>query len=351
MNPEMLLMAKVDGAASAAQLPLLAGKSFTIGKVTTANNGLSSWLFLAPQNGAGISAGSVALKIEGVKQASVLGTLAGQSVTVGQAPMTIGGASKWLVLHPGNGLVAKGLAAPVLGKGLVDSKMIMMQLEGTKQAAQLPLLAGKSFTVINPPMVGNAGKWLFLKPTTGVVGGDIVALKMKQSAAAQTSMLVGKTFTIGSPPIVAGTGNAWKWLVLKPTNGGATAVAAKGFTGAGATQATWWKIGGGVTSSSGGVSNGGAAAVKAALTGAPGKTAAATTMAKGTGAAATTGAVAATGAAAGSSGTIWSGTGLSLGLGLGLGAMGPVILCGAIAVVGYGVYRYRQIRPGAEATA
>ncbi|HIJ84238.1 MAG TPA: hypothetical protein HPQ00_08545, partial [Magnetococcales bacterium] len=51
-------------------------------------------------------------------------------------------------------------------------------------------------------------------------------------------------------------------------------------------------------------------------------------------------AVGTTAAKTAAAGTIWKGTGLSLGLGLGLGAWGPVLLAGALAVAGVGIYSY-----------
>ena len=39
-------------------------------------------------------------------------------------------------------------------------------------------------------------------------------------------------------------------------------------------------------------------------------------------------------------GTIWMGPGFSLGLGVGLGAWGPILLAGAVAAVGVGIYGY-----------
>jgi hypothetical protein len=69
-----------------------------------------------------------------------------------------------------------------------------------------------------------------------------------------------------------------------------------------------------------------------------GKTAVAGTVAKGA-------ATAVVGKSA--AGTLWAGTGMSLGLGLGLGAMGPVLLGGAAAAAGYGIYRYLKNRAGA----
>jgi hypothetical protein len=189
--------------------------------------------------------------------------------------------------------------------------MIMMKLEGAKHAAQLPMITGKTFTVLKTTAVGNgAANWLFLQPVgeTANVVKDLVVLKV-QHGAGQLQWLVGKSFAIGESPIMAGTTS--KFLVLNPVSGAAaksmagTAIAAKGAMQTVALQTA-------------------------------GKTAVAGTVAKGAVAAATGK------GAAGAVGTLWAGTGLSLGLGLGLGAMGPVLLGGAVAAAGYGIYRYRK---------
>jgi hypothetical protein len=294
----------------------MAGKSFTIGKITAAGKGLGSWLFMAPEGSAGaLGKGTIAVKLEGTRQAAELTSLVGKSVTVGKAPVTAAGAGHWLVLHPNAGLAAKGIAGAAgggaAGKGLAGSEMVMMKLEGAKQAAQLPMLAGKSFTVATPPMAGKeAINWLFLKPTggAGLAGKDMVALKV-QHGAAQLPTLVGKTVTVGKSPLVAG--NAGKWLVLQTGAGmstkaaAATTVAAKSvYMAKGVTVA--------------GTVSKGAATAKTAVAG---KTLATAT---------------ATAAKAAAGGTIWTGTGFSLGLGLGLGAFGPVLLGAAAAAAGYG---------------
>ncbi|NQU73056.1 MAG: hypothetical protein HQ514_21080 [Rhodospirillales bacterium] len=340
-----IIMAKVADAAQATQLPALAGKSFTVGKVSVAGNGIGNWLFLVPQGSAGVAGkGALAVKLESSRQMAQLSAMVGKPVTIGKAPAAIGAASKWLVLHPGTGVAAKSLATAAVGtgaagagvaaKGMGGSQLVMLKLEGARQAAQVSALSGKSFTVAKASATGNgASNWLFLKPAGGA-GQKLVALKV-QNGATQLPALVGKTFTIGKCPMVAG--NAAKWMVMQPTSGIAaksvagTALAAKGsanipcITGLGSTGKT-------------AVLNG---AGKAALGGKAATMTAVSTK------------------AAAASGTIWSGTGLSLGLGLGLGAMGPVLAGGLAAAVGYGVYRARKGRmerevvfePEAEATA
>ena len=182
-----VFMAKLEGARQVAQLPALAGKTFTLQKVTEIG-GLKQTLFLVPQAGAGTAGGGiVALQVEGARQAASFSTLVGKSVTVGQAPTVIGG-GKWLVLHPaagtaakvfagttvaggaaGAGVAGKGAAgAGVAGKGLADSSMIMMKVEGAKQAVQLPMMSGKTFTIVKP-MAGAGDNMLALKPV-GAMG-------------------------------------------------------------------------------------------------------------------------------------------------------------------------------------
>lgn len=194
---------------------------------------------------------------------------------------------------------------------LADSQMIMLKLEGGRIAAQIPFLTGKTFTVLKASATGGAGKWLFLQPVgdAAAVAKDIVVLKV-QNGASQLSWLVGKTFTIGKAPLMAGT-NASKFLVLHPAMGLAgkgvvgTAVAAKGFVPAMKSIAFQTAVPG-------------AGATGTAMT--VGKTAAASTLAKGAAAA----------------GTIW------IGSGLGAGAASPVVLGALIVATGIGVYQYRK---------
>ena len=330
-----IIMAKVADAAQATQLPALAGKSFTVGKVSAAGNGIGNWLFLVPQGSAGAAGkGALAVKLEGSRQMAQLTALVGKPVTIGKAPTAIGAASKWLVLHPGSGIAAKGLVAASAGtgaagagvaaKGMGASQLVMLKLEGARQAAQVSALSGKSFTVAKASATGNgASNWLFLK-STGGAGQKMVALKV-QNGATQLPALVGKTFTVGKCPMVAG--NAAKWMVLQPTSG----IAAKSVAG----SALAAKGAANVPCITGLGSTG-----KAAVLNGAGKTA--------LGGKAATATAAATKAAS-ATGTIWTGTGLSLGLGLGLGAMGPVLVGGLAAAVGYGVFRYRKDRMESEA--
>lgn len=341
------LMFKLEGVKQATEVSSLVGKTFTVGKVTGLNNGLGQglfkWLFLVPS---GDAAGStVALKIEGGRQAAQLAGLAGKTVTVGQAPTMVGGTANWLVLNSGGGAGAAGAAA-VAAKG-GGSKMMLMQLEGTQQVVQMKTIAGKSFTVIPSPMVGGTAKgWLFMKPVggAGIAGKDLVALQVQGGTQANLSGLVGKSFTVGHAPLAAGNPTG-SWIVLKPMGSAAAkgvatgaAVAAKG-GGAAATLPPldgWEEIGAAKAKAAAKVAAvpGGGAAVAAA------KPAATKALVGGGGNAVAT---------AAKGGTLWNGGGLSLGLGLGLGPWGPVLLASLLAAVGYGTYRYYRNRQELDA--
>ena len=388
-----VFMAKLEGARQVAQLPALAGKTFTLQKVTEIG-GLKQTLFLVPQAGAGTAGGGiVALQVEGARQAASFSTLVGKSVTVGQAPTVIGG-GKWLVLHPaagtaakvfagttvaggaaGAGVAGKGAAgAGVAGKGLADSSMIMMKVEGAKQAVQLPMMSGKTFTIVKP-MAGAGDNMLALKPVgamgaagkgagaagaagkgagamgaagkgagamgaagkgagaAGAAGKGVISLEI-QGGGGKLGALVGKTFTVGKAPVVAG--NAGKWLVLQPTTGAAakamagTAVAAPAVAPKAAVAKAIMVKG----VAGGGVAEGAGVAAKGAGVAAKGAGVAAK-AASGKAAVGMAGVAGSAKAAAGS--TIWTGSGWSLGLGLGLGPWGPAILglLGVTAVYGY----------------
>ncbi len=351
------LMFKLEGMQQASEVSALAGKTFTVGKVTGAGNGLGNglakWLFLMPS---GETAGStVALKIEGGRQAAQIAGLVGKTVTVGQTPTVVGGMSNWLVLNSGTGAASAAGAAGVAAKGGAGSKLMLMQLEGAQQAAQMQTIAGKTFTVIPSPMVGGTAKgWLFMKPLggAGVAGKDLVALQVQGATQANLSGLVGKSFTLTKAPLATGnvTGT---WIVLKPAGG----AAAKGVATAGAAAAAkgggaavlppldgWEELGAAKA----------AGTTKVAAAKAAGTTQVAAAVASkpvATKALASTGSTggSAVAAAAAKGGTIWNGTGLSLGLGMGLGAWGPVLLVSLLAAAGYGTYRYYRSRQEMDA--
>jgi|GEM_PF-5306146 hypothetical protein len=247
------LMVQVGGAKQASALSALAGKSFTVGKISTAAGGMANVALLTP-TGAAAGAKSIAVQLEGARQAAQLSAFAGKTVVIGNAPAAMGGTSSWLMLHPvtgaaaakgavGAGVAAKGIA----GKGASIAGVKMLQVEGAKQGAALASMTGKSFTVVSPMAATGTktGGWIFLKPTAAAAskgastagGGKMIAFKLHQ-AATQLPGLAGKTFTIGKAPMVAG-GTAGKWLVLQPAAGAAIkGAAAVGATGAGAAAAS-----------------------------------------------------------------------------------------------------------------
>jgi hypothetical protein len=343
-----LLMAQVEGARQAAQIPLLTGKTFVVSQVSTAGQGLGlgNTLFLTPEGGGNL----IALKLEGANQAAMLSGLVGQSVTIGSSPL---GAPRMLVIQPKAAAAAKAAtaaksaavaktAAVAKGAGAAGAATaaqgsagsgVMLQLEGVRQAGQIPLLSGQSFTVISPPIVGNnAQNWLFLK-ANGT--GKVVAFKLQNGAGAQA--LVGKTVTIGASPVTAG--NNAQWLVLQKgtiaakgaTAGGVTAGGMDGMrlvalkTGPGAAPATSTAADAATTATVTKISTAGK--VSAAGAASTGKAAAAAGVAK-----------------TATAGTIWKGTGMSLGLGLGLGSWGPVLLLSLMSYGGVGLYLYLKRR-------
>lgn len=367
-TPETLLF-KLNGAQQTAQMAGLEGKTFTLGKVSTAGNtGLSKWMFLHPTaQSAGSNAGAVALKLEGTQQVSQLATLAGKTVTVGKAPATIGGTSKWLMLSTGKGALGAGAAAAGAGTaagmatgaakgGTALSQMVLVKAEGGRQAIDATTFAGKTFTVIKPPIMAGANtatNWIFLQPSTGAgaAGENIVALKVQAAGNTGASSLIGKSFTIGKAPMAAGAAGP-QWLAFKPVTGvaakgaAATAVALKGGGNCVATPVAL--KGGGNCVAATPVALNGQGTTAMANNATIGKTAPAI-VTKSTATTAATTTAQATKAAVGG-GTIWKGTGLSLGLGLGLGAWGPLLLLGA-AAFGVGVYGYLNNRGDEEAAA
>jgi hypothetical protein len=321
------LIFKLEGVQQAAQVAGLGGQTFTVGKISTAGNtGLSKMLFLEPT--AVGAKGSVALKIEGTRQIAQLSGLTGKTVTVGTSPATLGGTGKWLILNTGKGAtVATGAGTSVAA---AKAQMVLVKAEGGRQAVDTAAMAGKTFTVMKPPMMGgvNNANWMFLQPSTGAgVAGEKIVMFKVQGGVGTTSVksLIGKSFTVSKAPMVAGAAGP-QWLAFKP----ATSLAAKG------TIATTAAVKGkaGVAAKTAANSKAGVVA-KTAANGKAGVAAKTAAVAK-----AQTGKVAAlqTAKAVGG-GTIWNGTGMSLGLGIGLGAWGPIIALG-VAVASIGAYGY-----------
>jgi hypothetical protein len=301
------LLFNLEGVQQAAQVADLGGQTFTVGKISTSGNtGLAKWMFLEPTTAG--AKGSVAIKIEGTRQIAQISGLSGKTVTVGTSPATLGGTGKWLLLNTGKGAaVVTGAGTGVAAaKGKAAAKMVLVKAEGGRQAVDAATMAGKTFTVMKPPMMGGVktANWMFLKPATGAgVAGEKIVIFKVQGGVGTTSVksLIGQSFTVSKAPMAAGAAGP-QWLAFKP----ATSLAAKGTI-----------------------------ATTAAVKGKAGVAAKSAAVAK-----AQTGKVAAVHTAkAVGGGTIWHGTGMSLGLGIGLGAWGPILALG-VAVAGIGAYGY-----------
>ncbi len=321
---QTLLLAKVESAAQASTVSALAGQTATVSKVSA----VTKLATLTP-----IASGQapIVVKLDAARQVAEMQALVGKTVAIGKSPAALGGIGNWISLSP----VASAKAGGVAAGAVETSRMVMMKVDGIG-AAKLPALAGKTFTVAQPPVAAGtkAAGMLYLNPTGG---GDLVALTL-QDALPQTGSLVGKTFTVAPSPAVGGAGG--KFLVLKPMSatvakaGSAFSVKLVPAAATGASGATAAKAGG-------------AFGVKfvPAATGAGGATTAA-----GAGSAA---ALVATGAgtvnpltAATAGSSILSAKGISLGLGLGLGAWGPVAL-GVAGIVGAAtLYAWARRRHG-----
>jgi hypothetical protein len=265
------MMFKLSGAAQAAQVPTLAGHSFTVGNTVAAGDGVANWLFLNPVSGGGADR-MVALKLEGARQSGQLSGLVGKTVTVGKAPLGASQAGKWLILHPGmGGMVGKGAAG---GGGLAMQQMAFKTGENEMETASAKAAAG-------------GGKGAGAK---GAMGGKCALGGKGGAMGLGAGKGMGPGAGLGMGP-GAGLGMGGK--------GGAACLNTANTAGQGAGMAV------GAKSVAGGA--------KALTTG----------------------------------GTIWTGSGSSLGLGLGLGAWGPILLVGAVAAVGVGIYSYMK-RPVEE---
>ncbi|MBF0116111.1 MAG: hypothetical protein HQM04_13870 [Magnetococcales bacterium] len=268
------MMFKLSGAAQAAQVPMLAGKSFTVGSTVATGDGLANWIFLNPVAGSGTNSGMVALKLEGARQTGQLSALIGKTVTVGKSPVGAATAGKWLVLQPG----ITGSAAKV---GMTGVAMQPMNFEVEGAAAKGA--AGKGGLICKGAGTGKGAAAMAGKGAT--VGKGAAACKVGTTAAVGNEALAVTTgSTLGAGSIATGTTNTM--------------------------------AGGSALTGSATLSGGAKAAASAAT------------------------AAGAKGAAAG--GTIWTGSGTSLGLGLGLGGWGPILLVGALAAVGVGIYSYMK---------
>jgi len=308
-----LILAKVESAIQAGTVGALAGQTATVSDVSATTNLMQ----LTPANAA---QGSITVKLDAARQVGELKALVGKSVMIGKSPATIGGIGNWIALKP----VAATGAATAAAAGAAGSQLMLMKVEGTAAAAQLPGLVGQTVTVVQPVVAPGtkAATMIYLKPV-GTAGSQLIAVKMPHVMLTQAPGLVGNTFTVLPSPVLDGTFG--KFLVLKPMVAGAGAKAVAG----GAVAAKFVPAAGQATA--------GATAAKAAA----GLAATGGVLATTTGA---TSPIAA--AAAGSS--VLGASGIGLGLGLGLGAWGPVLL-GVAGIAGavtlYGYIRRRRGQP------
>ena len=370
---DKIVMAKLEGAQATAAAKAAAGKSFMIAKVSNVGNIVilkpvgsvagKAAMVKAAGTGAGMGAGSLALKLEGAKEAMGLKAMVGKTITIGKGPMAGG---KWLVLKP---VAAASVKTAAVGAGLALSKV-----EGAKQVTQVKGLVGHTYTVVDPATAGQAGKSvLVLKPAGAGAKAAAAKSMMAKTTIAKTTMAkaagagvaAGAAETEGAAALKGGAalkgmaakaagaaeleGAAAKAAVMK--GAGAKGVASKGLITidlAGKQQAMAYKsfIGKKVTVDMPLMAGKGTTGNWLALKAAPSVGAKTATGAVAAGTKAMTapkialaakGAGVATGAATG--GTIWTGTGWSLGLGLGLGGLGPILLGSAALGASYAVYK------------
>lgn len=371
---DKIVMAKLEGAKGMAAAKAAAGKTFIVSKATT----LGNMVILQPVAGAAKMAGTgaVTLKLESAKQVAGLKAMVGKTVTVGKLPAAGG---NWLVLKPG--AVVAGKTATLATGAATGSAFSLAKVEGAKQATQVKALMGKTFTVIDPATVGQAGKGvLLLKPsgaaaikaaaTMSAVGGGKAAAELEGAAAVKAA---GAKVAAGGAKAAAELegaaamkGAGAKAAAMKGAGGMKGATTSKGLVTiklAGKKQALAFKgmIGKKVTidapllAGKGGAGNWFAlktvpcvatkatAGVGVAKGAAMSKSVVGSKMAmtgKAVGTKGTLAASALKGTAA--TGTIWTGTGWSLGLGLGLGSLGPAMLGAAAAGAGYAYYRKKN---------
>ncbi len=198
------LMLKLSGAAQAAQVPMLTGQSFVVGKTVATGDGLGNWLFLHPMACTGPvcgpGEGMVALKLEGARQTGLLTSMVGKTVTVGQSPVGAAAANNWLVLHPylggaaGKGVAATGVVAK--GGGLQQMGFRAVEIEGggaAKGAAAGAMkgAAGKG------AMVGKGAANMAVNGGTAVAGQGVLVGSAKGATTAK-SLATGGTIWNGS---------------------------------------------------------------------------------------------------------------------------------------------------------
>jgi hypothetical protein len=139
----------------------------------------------------------VALKLEGARQAGVLSSMVGKTVTVGQSPIGAAAANNWLVLHPLGGAAGKGVAAAGLaakGGGMQQAALRTVEaaeIEGGKGAA-----AGA--------MKGAAGKGALA--SKGTLAGKGTATATGTFAKGNTAAVTGQSMLVGGTKTATATG-------------------------------------------------------------------------------------------------------------------------------------------------
>ena len=155
-----LLLAKVESAAQASQVSSLAGQTATVSKVSATTK-------LATLTPTTAGQAPIVVKLDAARQVAEMQALVGKTVAIGKSPMAVGGIGNWITLCP---VVQAKTGATLSGAG----QIVMMKLDGVG-AAKLPALAGKTFTVAQPPVAAGtkAAGMVYLNPTGG---GDLVAV-------------------------------------------------------------------------------------------------------------------------------------------------------------------------------
>ncbi|MEO5375208.1 MAG: hypothetical protein H7840_13180 [Alphaproteobacteria bacterium] len=359
-----MMIANVEPSTPVALLYELAEKSYTISEVGATGSGLGTFVSLAPVGGATVAQqGAVVLNLQGTQQLPHLTGLLGQSVTFGPVPTVVGGTGKYVAFYPSAGVMGNGLGAGgyLYGHGsssAMESHSAILKLGSSHSADHVLGHSGKAYTIVKTKGVAGGGSKLYLVEACDAAHKvkDILVVNV-QNGTRETATLVGKTFTIGKAPATAG-GAAGKYILLKPATGVAgkaaagTALASQGMAGKGmAGKAAASAAPAGSTVTQGwwhhlfvkGVPPAAQTATQTAAQTATGGAAMAATK---TAAAATAGK-----SAAAATGTIWSGTGLNLGLGLGLGAAGPLVVLGLAVATAYGLGQYRKKQRDIQAEA
>lgn len=160
-----LSLLKLESSKQLAQLAPLAGKSFTVGKVTAGTGGMSKWLALKPVASTAGSANTMAVQ---VKAGQNIAALAGKSVTVGKSPIIVGkNAGAWLALQNHTATASSGLSSVgAAAKGAVSLQAIPAAFT---KAAPVAIMNGKAGALAIVGQAGAAGG-----AASGATGGGLL---------------------------------------------------------------------------------------------------------------------------------------------------------------------------------